>query len=92
MTSFGGTPELPVEKAAEIQIFPEKDEVPLDLLLISYMAQQDLSRMDIYNLSLLYKTVEVIPEVMRMLGGLSEGEVTIEGPELTAAMSSLTVN
>ena len=83
---ISGHPELPVEKAAEIKILSKKDPVPLDLLLRSNLVQQELSRMNINSLSLLDKTVQVIPQVMRMLGGLLEREVT----EWAAALASLT--
>ena len=86
-----GHPELPVEKAAEINM-PKKDPVPLDLLLRSNLVQQELSRMSINSLSLLDKTVQVTPQVMRMLGGLLEREVTRDDPEWAAAMTSLTVS
>ena len=46
--------------------------------------------MNINSLSLLDKTVQVTPQVMRMLGGLLEGEVTRDDPEWAAAMASLT--
>ena len=42
--------------------------------------------------SLLDKTVQVTPQVMRMLGGLLEREVTRDGPEWAAALASLTVS
>ena len=87
-----GHPELPVEKAAEIKILSKEDPVPLDLLLRSNLVQQELSRMDINSLSLLDKTVQVTPQVMRMLGGLLEREVTRDDPEWTAAVASLTVS
>ena len=87
-----GHPELLVEKAAEIKILSKKDPVPLDLLLRSNLAQQELSRMNINSLSLLDKTVQVTPQVMRMLGGLLESEVTRDDPEWTSAMASLTVS
>ena len=83
-------PELPVEKAAEIKILSKEDPVPLDLLLRSNLVQQELSRMNINSLSLLDKTVQVTPQVMRMLGGLLEREVTRDDPEWTAAVASLT--
>ena len=86
-----GHPELPVEKAAEIKILSKRDPVPLDLLLRSNLVQQELSRMNINSLSLLDKTVQVTPQVMRMLGGLLEREVTRDDPEWAAAMASLTV-
>ena len=73
-------PELPVEKAAEIKILSREDPVPLDLLLRSNLVQQELSRMNINSLSLLDKTVQVTPQVMRMLGGLLEREVTRDTP------------
>ena len=87
-----GHPELPVEKAAEIKILSKKDPVSLDLLLRSNLVQQELSRMNINSLSLLDKTVQVTPQVMRMLGGLLEREVTRDDPEWTAAVASLTVS
>ena len=86
-----GHPELPVEKAAEIKILSKGDPVPLDLLLRSNLVQKELSRMNINSLSLLDKTVQVTPQVMRMLGGLLEREVTRDDPEWTAAVASLTV-
>ena len=85
-------PELLVEKAAEIKILSKKDPVPLDLLLRLNLVQHELSRMNINNLSLLDKTVQVIPQVMRMVGELLEGEVTSDDPEWAAAMASLTVS
>ena len=87
-----GHPELPVEKAAEIKILSKEDPVPLDLLLRSNLVQQELSRMNIDSLSLLDKTVQVTPQVMRMLGGLLEREVTKDDPQWTAAVASLTVS
>ena len=48
--------------------------------------------MSINSLSLLDKTVQVTPQVMRMLGGLLEREVTRDDPEWAAAMASLTVS
>ena len=89
--SIPGCPELPVEKAAEIKILSKEDPVPLDLLLRSNLVQQELSRMNINSLSLLGKTVQVTPQVMRMLGGLLEKEVTRDDPEWVAAMESLRV-
>ena len=66
--------------------------MPLDLLLRSNLVQQELSRMNINSLSLLDKTVQVTPQVMRMPGGLLEREVTRDDPEWAAAMASLTVS
>ena len=73
-----GHPELPLENAAEIKTVSKKDPVPLDLLLRSNLVQQELSRTNINRLSLLDKTVQVTPQVMRMLGELLEREVTRE--------------
>ena len=64
----------------------------LYLLLRLILVQQELSRMNINSLSLLDKTVQVTPQVMRMLGGLLEREVTRVGPEWAAALASLTVS
>ena len=66
--------------------------MPLDLLLRSNLVQQEFSRMNINSLSLLDKTVQVTTQVMRMLGGLLEREVTKDGPEWAAALESLTVS
>ena len=66
--------------------------MPLDLLLRSDLVQQELPRMNINSLSLLDKTVQITPQVMRMLGGLLEREVTRDDPEWAAAMASLTVS
>ena len=48
--------------------------------------------MIINSLSLLDKTVQVTPQVMRMQGGLLEREVIRDDPEWAAAMASLRVN
>ena len=48
--------------------------------------------MDINSLSLLDTTVQVTLQVMRMLGGLLEREVTRDDPEWAAAVASLTVS
>ena len=64
----------------------------MDLLLRSNLIQQELSRMNINSLSFLDKTVQVTPQVMRMLGGLFEREVTRDDPEWIAAVASLTVS
>ena len=87
-----GHPEIPVEKAAEVKILFKKDPVPLDLLLRSNLVRQELSRMKINSLSLLDKTLQVTPELMRVLGGLLEKEVTSVDPEWSAAIASLTVS
>ena len=79
-----GHPDLPVEEAAEINILSKRDPGPLDLLQRSNMVQQELSRMNTNSLSLLDKTVTVTPQVMRLLGGLLEREVTADDPEWAA--------
>ena len=48
--------------------------------------------MNINSFSLLDKTVQVTPQVMRMPGQLLEREVTRDDPEWAAAMPSLTVS
>ena len=48
--------------------------------------------MNINSLSLLDKTVQVTSQVMRMLGGLLETEVTRDDPEWASAVASLTVS
>ena len=72
-------------------ILSMKDQVFLDLLVRSNLVQQEFSRMNNNSLSLLDKTVQVTPQVMRMLGGLLGREVTRDDAEWAAAMASLTV-
>ena len=48
--------------------------------------------MNINSLSLLDKTVQVTPQVIRMLGGLLARVVTRDDPEWAAAVASLTVS
>ena len=67
---IAGHPELPLEKAAQIKIISKKELVPLDLLIHSNLAQQELSRMNINSLSVLDKMGQVTPEGMRMVAGL----------------------
>ena len=43
--------------------------------------------MNIYSLSLLDKMAQVTPQVMRMLSGLLEREVTGDDPKWAAAMA-----
>ena len=81
-----GHPELPVEKAAVIKILTKKDPVR------SSLVQQELSRMNINSLSLLDKTVQVTPQVVRMLGELLEREVTRDDPDWAAAVAALSVS
>ena len=91
-TSGSGTTRVTGGKAAEIKILSKKDPVPLDLLLHSNLVQQELSRMNINSLSMLDRTVQVTPQVTRMLGELLEREVTRDDPEWAAAMASLTIS
>ena len=83
-----GHPELLVEKAAEIHILSMKDMVTLDLLLQSNLVQQEHSRMNISII--LDKTVQVAPEVMRMLIGLLDKKSTRDDAECAAAIAWLT--
>ena len=62
----------------------------MDLLLRSNLVQPELSRMNINSLSLLGKTVQVTPQVLQMLCGLLEREVTRDDPEWASAVASLT--
>ena len=48
--------------------------------------------MNFNSLSLLDKTVQITPKVMRILGALLEREVTRDDPEWAAAVASLTVS
>ena len=75
-----------------MKILIKKDPVPLDLFLSSNLVQQELSFMSLNSLSLLDKTVHVTPQVMWMLGGLLEREVSRDDPEWAAAMESLRVS
>ena len=84
---ISGHHELPVEEAAEIKSLSKKGRVLLDLLLRSNLVQQELSRMNINSLSFLDKTVQFAPQVMRMLGGSLEREVTRDDPKWAAAVA-----
>ncbi|XP_063716139.1 uncharacterized protein LOC134843789 [Symsagittifera roscoffensis] len=55
-------------------------------------ASVKLTRLNIKSLSMLDKTVHVTPEVMQMLDGLLEREVTRDDPDLAAAVASLTLS
>ena len=80
-----------MEEAAEIKISSTEDPVHLDFLLRSNLVQPELSRMNKNSLPLLDKPVQVTPQMMQILGGLLEREVTTDDPELAAAMALLTV-
>ena len=69
-----------MKKAAEVKILSEQDPLRLDLRLHSNLVQQEHSPMNIHSLSLLDKTVQIIPQVMRMLGGLLDRERTRGDP------------
>ena len=64
--------------------------MPLELLLRSNLAHQEISRMNVF--SLLIGTVQVTPEVMRLLGGLTQRQVTRDDSEWAAAIAALTVS
>ena len=81
-----------MEKAAEVKTSSKKEPVPLDLLLRSNLVQQQLSRMNINSLSLLDKTVQITPQVMRVLGKVFVRAVTRDDPKWEAAMAQLTVS
>ena len=59
---------------------------------ILHQEQEWNGRTVLRPIALLDKTVQVTPQVMRMLGGLLEREVTRDDPEWTAAVASLTVS
>ena len=80
-----------MEETAEIKILSKRDMVPLDLLLRSNLIQQELTRMNINSISMLDKTVQITPQVIRMLCCLLEREVTRDDREWAAAMATLTV-
>ena len=50
--------------------------MPSCLLLRSNLAQKELSGKNVNSLLLLDKTAQVTPEMIRMLGGLLEKELT----------------
>ena len=75
-----------------VKILSKKDPVHLNLLLHLNLIQPELLRMNIDKLYLLNKTVQVTPEVMRMLGQLLEEEVTRNYSEWAATITSPTVS
>ena len=73
--SIPGHPELPVEKAAGIKILSKKDPVAFGpVATFEPVPTGTLSHAQ-KSFSLLDKTVQVTPQVMRMLGELLEREV-----------------
>ena len=86
-----GHPDLPVETAAEIKLLARGEPVPLDLLVRSYLVQQELTRLGINSIALLNKTVNVAPEVMGKLRDLLDREVDRHDREWMETMQRLTV-
>ena len=83
-----GHPELPVKKAAEIKILSEGSGALGSIAALKPGPAGTLSHE--HKQPLIIVTVQVTPQVMRMLGGLLEREVTRDDPEWAAAMASLT--
>ena len=86
-----GHPELPVETAAEIKVLARDEPVPLDLLVRSNLVQQELTRLGINSIALLYRTVNVAPDVMGKLRDLLDREVDRHDREWMETMQRLTV-
>ena len=86
-----GHPELPVETGAEIKVLANVDPVPLELLVRSNLAQQELTRLGSNSIALLNKTVKVAPDVMRKLRDLLDREVEREDHESMETMQRLTI-
>ena len=64
-----GHPELPVERAAEInkKVLTKGDPVPLDLFVCFNLVQQELTRLGINSIALLNKTDHEWKETMQRL-------------------------
>ena len=86
-----GHPELPVETAADIKILARGEPVPLDLLVLSNLVQQELTRLGINSITLLNKTVNVAPDVMGKLRDLLDREVDRNDREWMETMQRFTV-
>ena len=67
------------------------DPVPLDLLVRSNLAQQELTRLGINSIALMNKTVNVAPDVMLKLRDLLDREVERHDHEWMEPMQRLTI-
>ena len=86
-----GHTELPVETAAEIKVLARSDPVPLDLLVRSNLVQQELTRLGINSIALLYRTVNVAPVVMGKLRDLLDRGVDGHDRERMKTVQRLSV-
>ena len=80
-----------METAAEIKLLAKGAPVPFDLLVRSNLVQQELTRLDINNIALLNKTVNVAPDVMLKLRDLLDREVERHDHEWRETMQRLTI-
>ena len=80
-----------METAAEIKLLARGEPVPLDLLVRSNLVQQELTRLGINSMTLLNRTVNVAPDVMRKLRDLLDREVDRHNREWMKTMQRLTV-
>ena len=87
-----GHPELPVETAAEIKLLAIGDPIPMDLLVLSNLVQQELIRLGINSIALLNKTLNVAPDVLLKLRGLLDREVDRHDHEWMETMQRLTIS
>ena len=70
-----GHPELPVKTVAEIKVLTRSEPVPLDLLALSNLVQQELTRLGVNSIALLNRTVNVAPDVMGKLRDLLDKRI-----------------
>ena len=80
-----------METATEKKVLAKGDPVPLDLLVRSNLVQQVLTRLGINCISLLYRTVNVAPDVMWKLRDLLDREVDRYDREWMETMQRFTV-
>ena len=80
-----------METAAEVKVLARGDPVPFDLLVRSSLVQQELTRLGINSIALLYRTVNVVPDVMGKLRDLLDREVDRHYREWMETMQRLTV-
>ena len=77
--------------AAEIKFLAKGDPVPLDLLVRSNLVQQELTRLGINSIALLYMAVKVAPDVMLKLRDLLDREIERHDHERMGTMQRLTI-
>ena len=91
-TSNLRTPRITSGESSRIKYLIKKGPSALGSVLRLNLVQHEQSCMNLNSFSLLYNRLQVTSQVMRMLGGSIEREVTGYDPEWAGAIASLTVS